>query len=266
LELLEIEGKKPYHGNQINDTAPIGNLHIQFSNPEFKNPKKVRYYYHLVGTDSVWNISGWPDGRQADYENLGAGQYLFHIKSTNNFNLPSKEQVLFSLNVRQPFYRSITFSILLIIFSGIVFTVIFTYRKYRNLQKIKDKYKTSTLLPERAEKVITQLNELMVEHKIYLDANLTLTILAKKLRIHPNHLSRIINEKYRLNFNDFINQYRIEEIKKILSDSSIHKINILEIMYDNGFYSKSVFNTAFKKFTGLTPSEFRRQYVPVKRK
>jgi AraC-like DNA-binding protein len=143
-------------------------------------------------------------------------------------------------------------------------TFIFVYRKYRVLQKIKDKYKTSALDPERAEKIILQLNELMVEHKIYLDANLTLTTLAKQLRIHPNHLSRIINEKYKLNFNDFINRHRIEEIKKILSDSSTTKINILEIMYDNGFYSKSVFNTAFKKFTGLTPSEYRRQHLPTK--
>jgi ligand-binding sensor domain-containing protein/AraC-like DNA-binding protein len=266
LESLEVDGKKSPQNAQYAFTAPIRNLDIQFAIPEFNNPEKVRFYYQLVGRDTHWNLSAWPDSRQVNYENLGAGRYQFLIKSTQNSLKPAKEQVLLSFNIHPPFYRTFTFMILLVILSVSVFTIVLLRHKQRERQRTKDKYKTSTLDPERAEKAITQLTELMEIRKIYLDPNLTLTTLSKQLRIHPNHLSRIINEKYDLNFNDYINKYRIEEIKQILSDSSIQKLNILEIMYDNGFYSKSVFNTAFKKFTGMTPSEFRRQRVPAKKK
>jgi YesN/AraC family two-component response regulator len=85
-----------------------------------------------------------------------------------------------------------------------------------------------------------------------------LKTLAERLGVHYNYLSQIINEQFKQNFNDFINKYRIEEAKKILKTPSGSEKTILEIAYETGFYSKSVFNTAFKKFTGKTPSEFRK--------
>jgi AraC-like DNA-binding protein len=63
-----------------------------------------------------------------------------------------------------------------------------------------------------------------------------------------------------MSFNDFLNRYRIDEAKKLLLQEEGEKRNILQIMLDTGFYSKSVFNTAFKKYTGMTPSEFKRQH------
>ena len=82
--------------------------------------------------------------------------------------------------------------------------------------------------------------------------------LSKKLRVHYNILSRVINEKFHLGYNDFINKYRIDEAKLKLSDPEQKNRTILEILYDCGFNSKSVFNTTFKKFTGKTPSAFRK--------
>jgi AraC-like DNA-binding protein len=266
LESIEVDGKIPENGGKYRFTGPVNSIDIQFSMPEYKDPEKVRYYYNLNGFDTTWHLSSWPDPRRVSYQNLPAGSYQFRIKSSKSSQFPVNEQILFDMEIQAAFYQSVYFYFGLMLMSGLILSVIIYYQKGVEKRKIREKYKTSTLDPERAQKILVQLNELMQDGKIYLDANLTLSALSKKLRIHPNHLSRIINENYGLNFNDYINKFRIEGIKKILSDSNIKKINMLEIMYDNGFYSKSVFNTAFKKFTGMTPSEFRRRQLSSAKK
>ena len=102
----------------------------------------------------------------------------------------------------------------------------------------------------------------MVKDKLYLNPDLSLRDLSSRLNIHSNYISRIINEQFEMSYNDYINMYRIEEIKAKLTDPEKNSKTVLEIMYETGFYSKSAFNTAFKKFTGTTPSEYRRAHVP----
>ena len=98
----------------------------------------------------------------------------------------------------------------------------------------------------------------MEEEKIFLDPDLTLQKLSQQLHVHYNHLSQIINKHMNKSFNDYINSYRIEEARKKLADPEESGKTILEIAYDTGFYSKSVFNTAFKKFTGMTPTQYKK--------
>ncbi len=98
----------------------------------------------------------------------------------------------------------------------------------------------------------------METNKPYLEVNLTLNKLAKYLEIKPNKLSYLINNNTEGNFYDFINGYRIKAIKKDLIETNEQ---IILIAYDNGFNSKSTFNEVFKKNTGLTPSQFRRQHT-----
>jgi AraC-like DNA-binding protein len=132
-------------------------------------------------------------------------------------------------------------------------------RKKRETEQVKPKYKTSALLPETVEQVLPRLMKLMEEEKVFLNADLTLKSLAAGLNVHYNYLSQIINEQMKQSFNDFINSYRIKEAgKKLLDPAEKHK-TVLDIAYETGFYSKSVFNTAFKKFTGMTPSAFRKE-------
>ena len=97
----------------------------------------------------------------------------------------------------------------------------------------------------------------MQKEKPHLNQTLTLNNLAASLNVQPKILSQIINQNLNKNFYDFINDYRVNEAKTILSDNSKAEMTVLEILYECGFNSKSVFNTAFKRYTGLTPSEFR---------
>jgi AraC-like DNA-binding protein len=81
--------------------------------------------------------------------------------------------------------------------------------------------------------------------------------MAAAAAIPAKHLSQVINEQYELNFNDFINRYRVDEAKGKLLDPAAKEFKLLRIAFEVGFNSKSVFNRAFKKNTGLSPSEFR---------
>ena len=98
----------------------------------------------------------------------------------------------------------------------------------------------------------------MEQQKPYRDASLTLVSMAQKLSISVAYLSQIINKSFNQNFNDFINSYRIKESKELLLNPSDGRKNILQIAYEVGFNSKTTFNSAFKKFTGVTPSEFKK--------
>ncbi len=119
------------------------------------------------------------------------------------------------------------------------------------------KYSGSGISDERVGAIASNLEELMREKKPYLDPDLSLPILAEMLNIPSHHLSRVINEQFGMNFFDFINRYRIEEIKVRITDPEYQKLTILGIAMDCGFNSKSAFNRLFKKYTGTTPSLFK---------
>ena len=99
----------------------------------------------------------------------------------------------------------------------------------------------------------------MISEKPYLDPLLTLAMLAEQLSMPTKHLSQIINEHFRQNFNDFINSYRIRAAIAKLSAVQTREDKLLKIAFESGFNSKSVFNAAFKKNTGFSPSEFRQR-------
>ena len=111
------------------------------------------------------------------------------------------------------------------------------------------------------DQYVKKLTEYMDEYKPYLDPDITQYELAEKVNIPPRSLSEVINNSFGQNFYDFINSYRIMESQKILRNPSFHQRTVLEVLYEVGFNSKSVFNNAFKKYTGMTPSQFRQHNI-----
>ena len=100
------------------------------------------------------------------------------------------------------------------------------------------------------------LKNYMQEHKPYLDGNLTLFELSKQIEFAPSQLSAIINQQGKSNFFDFINTYRVEEVKERIQNKEYLTKTLLAIAYDSGFNSKASFNRVFKNMTGMTPREF----------
>ena len=97
----------------------------------------------------------------------------------------------------------------------------------------------------------------MESERPYTDGDLNLQKLAERLSIPAQHLSQTVNGRLNQSFSDFVNSYRVEEAKRRLADPSATHYYLLAIAEEVGFNSKSSFNTAFKKQTGMTPSEFR---------
>lgn len=127
------------------------------------------------------------------------------------------------------------------------------------LPKNPSRHSASTLSADESKKILEQLQKHIMTKKPYLEPELTLEQLAGQLNIRPRTLSQVINESLHQNFFDFVNRYRIEEAKRLLTNPADKKITVLEVLYEVGFNSKSSFNTLFKKHTGLTPSEFKKK-------
>lgn len=119
------------------------------------------------------------------------------------------------------------------------------------------KYRKSGLGSDRAEALQQSLVSWMDEHEPYDDPGLTLHQLAEQLSVSPHNLSEVINSHLGKSFHDFVNEYRVEAAKRRLRDPGLSHHSILAIALDSGFRSKSTFNKIFKRFTGVTPSEFR---------
>lgn len=124
-----------------------------------------------------------------------------------------------------------------------------------------EKYKNSGLPASLAKKLAEDLGLLMSREQLYKENDLKLETLAEKLKSNRHFVSQVINQYYKTNFFDFINANRIDEAKRLLVSDS-HEMNIIEIAYAVGYNNKVTFNTVFKRFTGVTPSEYRKKLHP----
>ena len=122
-----------------------------------------------------------------------------------------------------------------------------------------DKYKKSGLNEEKTARYHQLLISCMQTKKPYLDQELSLFDLATLCGIQANHLSQVINSREGQNFLDFINSYRVETVKEKILAGDLERHTLLGIALDSGFNSKASFNRAFKKHTGITPTEFGKQ-------
>lgn len=120
------------------------------------------------------------------------------------------------------------------------------------------KYVKSGLKSEDAKSYIQTLIKYMDESEIWKDAELSIAKLAAQTSISKHQLSEVLNEYLGKSFYVFVNEYRVEYAKKLLTMKEYNNWSILAIAYECGFNSKTAFNIFFKKHTQLTPSEFKR--------
>lgn len=116
-----------------------------------------------------------------------------------------------------------------------------------------------TLLSESdLQKLKAKLQDLMQAEKPFLNPQLTLNDLARLVGVNTTVLSYVINTGCGKNFNDFVNEFRIAEVKNKLEAGAAENSNLLNLAFECGFNSKATFNRAFKKFTGVSPKEFKK--------
>jgi len=126
------------------------------------------------------------------------------------------------------------------------------------------KYKNSALSKSELKLYIERILNLMKEEKPYLDSELTLPRLANQLGINPHKVSQVLNLELGKSFYEFINEYRFQEVKQRLQESKNRHLTFLAIAFDSGFNNKNTFNKVFKKYAGVTPSQFLQKTSQLK--
>lgn len=119
------------------------------------------------------------------------------------------------------------------------------------------KYAATKMEGTELNQCCNMVSQFMKTNRPYLDSDLTLPKLADELKVSTHHLSQVINEVHGKNFFNFINVYRVEEVKRKIQDPKYQDYSLLGIAYESGFNSKSAFNRVFKNITGTTPSTYR---------
>ncbi len=131
------------------------------------------------------------------------------------------------------------------VFDGLSMDKVLPFKKYRKTGLTKD----------HSLELKIRLINLMEKDKPYLDSELRIVHLAKKLNLSRHHMSQVINQQFDLSFFDFINKYRVDNAKKMISKDN--NLSMTEILYSSGFNNRVSFYKAFKKFTQMTPSEYK---------
>lgn len=268
-----LEPDKPFYV-----PAGTGTIGIHFSAPNFRGPESLTFKCRLQKNsyDLIGNL--WPDGetetvtrdRFVAYKNLPAGRYTLSIiarGSNGNWNKDNDKIPIVEFFVNRLFTETIWFYLLLLavgLAAAGMLLLVFRKRTRREPRELiashEDKYKTFKLTNKESKAYLKELVEFMEKEQPYLDPRCSLIGLAQELETSKEVLSQVVNRELHLNFNAFVNSYRVEEAKRKLRDPKENQYVILKIAHDVGFNSKSSFNAVFKRMTGLSPSQYREKH------
>ncbi|MCP5498173.1 MAG: helix-turn-helix transcriptional regulator [Leptospiraceae bacterium] len=156
---------------------------------------------------------------------------------------------------------------------GIRQTIVFTHSESKNqkpeimkefvnvVQEENEKYKRSNLKKEEISMITEKIKTYMEIQKPFLDPDFTIETMSHDLGISKHKLSQSLNEGINTSFYAIVNEYRIEEIKLEIKKNIDDRLNFLNLAFAKGFNSKSTFNNAFKKLTGMTPSQYKNKLI-----
>lgn len=145
---------------------------------------------------------------------------------------------------------------LVLILVSFIFQIYSSLRTVKEIEEEKIPFKKTHLKGLNVQELTDKLNTLMSEEKIYLEEELRLADLAAIMGVSVHQLSEFLNQYLGYSFSDMIKRYRVEEAKLKMEQEP--RKNLLNIAYESGFISKSVFNDAFRKWTNMSPQEYRK--------
>lgn len=188
----------------------------------------------------------------------------------------------FYLNLKNPILQpdifpitGLTFFAYALSFFGFNQDTIFVSESFKRLHRRQDrlaaaddevikanpKYQRSGLKEDVALKYIDIVQKYMESEQPYMNGDFTIENMAHTLNIPKHYITQVLNERLNKNFYTFVNEFRVEEVKRRMADKKYSNLTFLALAYDSGFNSKSSFNTIFKKYTGFTPSEYKTKFV-----
>jgi len=260
VEKVVLDGVEQDSYQELRKYKDVEKVELLFTAPSFTAPENVRFKYKLEGLDKDWLFLEAGDKRVVSYDNLPPGDYTFSITACNSHGIWNRRGTSFPFSIKISFVKTALFKVLFVLLILVSGSTGYFLLKRNGLRKRK-KYKNSTLESRKAEEYLKKLIYLMDIEKIYREEHISLQSLSEKLDIPSYQLSYIINEKLNKSYFDLINSYRIEDAKRQLLDPQKQDQTILNIAYDVGFNTKVAFNNAFKKYTNMTPSQFKNKYT-----
>jgi ligand-binding sensor domain-containing protein/AraC-like DNA-binding protein len=245
---------------------------FHYTATSFVNPSKVQFRYMLEGFDKDFVDAG--NRRVAYYTNLEPGAYRFRVIASNNEEVWNLEGDQVEFVIAPFFHQTKGFYIFLYMIVLVVTAIPFTMIYIRKIKKIKaankelekraieaeKKYQKAKLSEEVSTNCLESLFELMDTEKLYRNPVVKIHDIAKKLSISHIYLSQIINLHTGMTFYTLLSLYRVSEVMEKLSLIENLDENVISLAYEAGFNTKSSFNSAFKKFTNLTPTQYRKKY------
>ena len=161
--------------------------------------------------------------------------------------------------------RLITNSIKMPIYALIIYTISFRgynqtrlLAKQQNIDKEFESYQSSGLSKENVDHIQRKILKLMKQERPWLNPDLTVSDISAKTKIPKHHITQVLNKNLKKNFYTLINEFRSNEVIRLFGLQEFNDWKIEFIAYEAGFNSKSSFNNFFKKYTGKTPSEYRK--------
>lgn len=257
LRVNRVDIPLPDENGRVTQTGG-GDLEIHYTAPSFIVPKKIRFKYRLEPRDKQWLEAG--SERVVHLPGLPPGEYRFQLIACNSDGVWNNTGITVTFKFKSRFHQTLIFKacVIILLLTLVILAVVYGKRLLSFL-KLKNKYvQHSALAPEEAERLVKKLMYLLDVEEIYKNPDLKINTLSSAMLISPRTLSRLINENLHSNFYELINEYRIKASKRLLTEGDTDK-SILDISYEVGFNSKSAFNRAFKNFSGLTPSQYRKK-------
>ena len=247
----------------LNDRSnSIGFRFVAFN---YINPGDNDYQYKLEGFDKDWRNNG--SRNTVFYEKLNPGSYIFRVRNTEESDANSTNNLSVSIIIRPSFFKSPFFISFLLLFLVGGTWLILKYiknlqnegRKLLDLPHKSEKYKGLKIPENESSRIIRELKKYMEEQRPYLNAELKLADLSNGINYPAHEISQVLNQDLHLSFYDFVNSYRIEEVKKRMADKSYEKYTFIAIAEQCGFNSKTSFYRIFKNETGKTPADYQKE-------
>lgn len=150
---------------------------------------------------------------------------------------------------------TITFSI---VFYGLLFFFLLKSNRDSIFRDLPEKYSSKKIAIDEVSLLKEKLDALMIEEEIFKKSDVKLSLISEKVGVSTHKLSQFLNDNLGKSFATFLNEYRIEEAKKLLREND--KITLEAIGFEAGFSSRSNFYATFKKIVGKTPAQYQKQF------
>lgn len=219
-------------------------------------PGTSSFEYFMEGYDTVSHFCS--DIDEIAYYNLPKGKYIFKIHSAEQ--IENEKRVFITVESKASYTSIILGSFLL----SVIFYLIYLKRKMPSKvlmneieEEVEVKYATSKMDNESMEQIYHNLLDVMEEREPWKNSNLKMHELANLVNCSPYSLSQVFSMYLKMSFNDFINQYRVDACKSCMVDRQYDKYSLDAIYEFCGFSSRSSFFRWFKKYTGVTPNEYK---------